>query len=256
MAWFESLGGRSPVTVEYDLPSQLPQRLSDGAVDAILVSSIDLLTQPGRKAASGVCIGSYGPAESVRLFSKSPIREIASLALDASSMTSNALARLLLRREYGVSPLTEICRPDLPAMLSTHDAAVLIGDKGLSESAEGVEVLDLGEEWTRATGLPFVWALWVGGEGLVPELAAHLKTSLQWSRENFSQVCLQSAEASGWDLATCERYLGNTMRYELGEREVEALRLFGTLLKEYRLANDVYEPEFVRPPAVGAAINA
>ncbi|MCZ7579331.1 MAG: menaquinone biosynthesis protein [Fimbriimonadaceae bacterium] len=253
VAWFESLGEVSPVAVEYDLPSRLPRRLDDGAVDAILVSSIDLLTQPDRRAAAGVCIGSYGPAASVRLFSKTPIAEIASLALDASSMTSNALARLLLQREYGVTPRTELCQPDLPAMLSTHDAAVLIGNKGLAENAEGAVELDLGDEWTRATGLPFVWALWVGDENLVPELAAYLEEAFRWSRANFSQVCLQAAETSGWDLETCERYLGETMRYELGEREVEGLRLYGSLLKEFGIAESVYEPTFVHPTAVGAA---
>ena len=48
------------------------------------------------------------------------------------------------------------------------DAALLIGDNALfldSDSQPGghsLEKIDLGEAWTRMTGLPFVYAFWAG----------------------------------------------------------------------------------------------
>ena len=168
VAQFESLGEASPVRVRYAVPSQLPAMLESGEADAILVSSIEALRKPGLRMASGVCIGSVGAVESVRLFSWVPFSEIGSLALDASSMTSNALAQIVLRETYGVAP--SVCvRPSLPPEeLDEADACVLIGDVGMASEGRGMHVLDLGLAWWELTGLPFVWAAWVGGEGLSP----------------------------------------------------------------------------------------
>ena len=96
---------------------------------------------------SGCSISSLGEAASVRLFSKWPFREIQSLALDASSLTSNHLAQVLLAERYGVRPTICHLAPDLSAMLSQADACVLIGDKGMEADGAGLEVMDLGSEW-------------------------------------------------------------------------------------------------------------
>ena len=57
--------------------------------------------------------------------------------------------------------------PDPAAMLRRCDAALLIGDPALffDHAAAGLTKVDLGEEWTRLTGLPFVWAFWAGRPG-------------------------------------------------------------------------------------------
>ena len=54
-------------------------------------------------------------------------------------------------------------------MLKRCDAALLIGDPALftDHDALGIEKIDLGEEWTAMTNLPFVWAFWAGRPGVV-----------------------------------------------------------------------------------------
>ena len=56
-------------------------------------------------------------------------------------------------------------------MLASRDAALIIGDKALLMSGGpralggrdvAIEKIDLGEVWTRETGLPFVYAFWAG----------------------------------------------------------------------------------------------
>lgn len=171
---FEDGGEQSPVRVIYDVPSRLPALLESGEAQAILVSSVDALRVPGRRMAEGVVIGSDGPVKSVRLFSKVRPSEIKTLALDASSMTSNRLARIILAERYGCDPEVVTLAPDLNAMLAEVDACVLIGDIGMTTDGTGLHVLDLGEEWRKLTHKPFVWAAWIGNEGLTPELAALL----------------------------------------------------------------------------------
>ena len=147
------------VKVIYDLPSRLPAMLASGEVQAILVSSIEAFRMPDARIVDGICIGSRRTVKSVRLFSKVPFAEISTLALDASSMTSNELARLVLKSTYGVVPKCQTAEPSLRDMLASADAAVLIGDIGMTSDGSGLHVLDLGEAWFAMTGLPFVWAV-------------------------------------------------------------------------------------------------
>lgn len=245
VAWFVSLGEDSPVRVLYDLPSHLPKILEAGDADAILVSSIEALTVPNRTAASGVCIGSRGKAESVRLFSKIPIEEIGTLALDQSSMTSNALAKVVLIEKFGLRPNSTPRRPDLMAMIRQHDAALLIGDNGLSADAEGLYVLDLGEAWTEITNLPFVWALWLGGERLTVELSQHLNAALGWAEANLDAVIRDAAQKSQIDLEPARRYLTETMNYRLEEADLAGLRRFGELVTKHGIAEAKHFPRLV-----------
>jgi predicted solute-binding protein len=39
---------------------------------------------------------------------------------------------------------------------------VIIGDKGFEADGTGLIDIDLGNAWTDMTGLPFVWAMWLG----------------------------------------------------------------------------------------------
>ncbi len=248
VAWFEHLGDESPVRVHYDLPSRLPEMLESGQADAILVSSIDALTTPGREVASGVCIGTRGAAESVRLFSIVPYESIRTLALDESSMTSNALAQIVLAEKFGVRPECSHCTPDLDRMLSEHDAALLIGDKGLSADGTGLHILDLGQAWAEISGLPFVWALWTG-RSIAPELSALFTEALTWAESNFESVVEEASERGGCDLQTCRRYLTETMNYRLEDIDLAGLRTFGEMLRRHKIATLIHFPEI----ALGAA---
>src|SRR4029079_16505073 len=114
-------------------------------------------------------IGSEGPVASVAIFTRVPMARVRSLALDTSSRTSVALARILCARRWACDPALIPHPPDLPSMLAAADAAVLIGDPALFAEPVSpiVEKIDLGAAWTEMTGLPFVWAFWAGRAGAV-----------------------------------------------------------------------------------------
>lgn len=242
VAKFKAEGGAE---VEFRWPSKLPELLNEGVVDAILCSSFDALTAPGRTAAAGVCIGSRGAADSVRLFSKVHFSEIASLCLDASSMTSNALAQIILQEQFGVQPSVVLADPDLESMLALADAAVLIGDKGMCADGAGLHVLDLGQAWVALTGLPFVWALWIGRDDLSPETVAELEAALDWFYDHQSTVIAAAQVQSGWPLKVTERYLVDTMNYRLAQRDKEGLQRYAELIQVHGLASFAAVPPFV-----------
>lgn len=225
ISYFDFLGEGSPVQVLTAVPSLLPALLAEG-VEAIMVSSVDALRHPGRRLVKGFGVGSHGPVESVRLFSKVPFEEIRTLALDKSSMTSNRLAQVLLHDVHGVRPETEAHLPDLEAMLRKYDACVLIGDKGFEADGQGLHVMDLGEAWTDLTGLPFLWAGWIGGEGVTPDLADHLRQARRWSQcgrdaatqsdggEGRDYTLRFAMRNSGWTEKRTRHYLLGTMVYD------------------------------------------
>lgn len=217
--------------IELAVPSRLPALLESGAVDAILVSSFYALTRPGVCLVGDVAIGSRGPVDSVRLFSKVPFGEIRQLALDSSSMTSNALAMILLQNVYDCAPEATPHPPDLNEMLGVADAAVLIGDIGMTEPGEGLNVLDLGVAWTDWTGLPFVWAVWTGREGVSDELGRLLNQSwVEWQQTLAGPTAddwwSEAQARCGWPIERLQQYLTSTMRYELDADAKAGLKRF------------------------------
>ncbi len=236
--WFEYLGDRSPVRVVYDVPSRLPALLDSGDVQAILVSSVDALRVPGRRVLASPSVASRGAVRSVRLFSRVPFDQIKTLAWDASSMTSNRLATAVLREIHGVAPETRNMLPDQSAMLAECDACVLIGDIGMEADSTGLEVLDLGAAWAETTGLPFVWALWAGRDGLTPELGAILLEAWRQSgcgaaspsTPQTGAAIEWAAARAGWSRGLTDSYLNATMDFDSAGFLESSLLAFQRLL--------------------------
>jgi chorismate dehydratase len=160
-------------------------------------------------------------------------------------MTSNALARIILKERYDAAPEVHIMEPNLHDMLAKHDACVLIGDNGMREEGEGLHILDLGLELHRLKNLPFVWALWMGNEGLTPELSKHLISAELWGRANMDRVLADAPAETGLPHALCERYLHKIMHYPLEERELHGLREFGHELHKFGLLDPVHFPALI-----------
>ncbi len=241
-----ALESQPEVTVVYDWPSRLPARLDSGELAAVLVSSIEAFATVGRRFAEGCAVATFGRVRSVRLFSKVPLAEVQTLALDASSMTSNALARILLRDMFGTDPELAPKDPDGDRMLESCDAAVLIGDNGLTYPADGLHTLDLGQAWRDLTGLPFVWALWVGGESLTPDLAGRLQEAADAGRHSIPQVIAATELPPGVDERLAHAYLGETFDYAWGPAQAEGLAEFGRRLHLHGLLETLHTPTSVK----------
>jgi chorismate dehydratase len=211
--------------VERDLPARVAERLQAGEVDLGLVPSIEYAF--GRYAiVPGVAIASRGPVRSVRLFHRGPLERVRRVALDTSSRTSAGLVRVLLNARLGRDPEYLPMAPGLDAMLSAADAALLIGDPAL-DLASDVDALDLGEEWARLTGLPFVYAFWAGPEGVVDGAGvARLQLALASGLASLAEIARRQAKGDPARAAKYEAYLRESISYELGGRERAGLLEF------------------------------
>jgi chorismate dehydratase len=242
---FEDKKGESPVDVVYDVPSRLPALLAAGEVQAIMVSSIEALRIPGKRIADGVSISSQKEVLSVRLFSKVPPRMIRTVAFDGSSMTSNALAQIILKERYDRDIEGEPVPPSLHDMLESHDACVLIGDNGMRADGEGLHVLDLGYEWRRLTRLPFVWALWLGDEGLTPELSMWLNTAALYGMSEMKRIVNIASTETGFSVLECENYLRRIMDYSFDEPHRQGLQEFAVHLRRHGIVKTTHFPAIV-----------
>ncbi|MGQ9489086.1 MAG: menaquinone biosynthetic enzyme MqnA/MqnD family protein [Armatimonadota bacterium] len=228
VAWFRSpLGRESGVEVVYHVPSQLARMVKKGDLACALVSSIELFRHSDWSAVPHVAIASTGRVLSVRLFAKVPFDRVRSVALDTSSLTSSALVQVLFARWWQAKPEYIPADPDLQAMLNRADSALLIGDKGMLARTEGLYVADLGEEWFNWTGLPFVWALWLGRREYVqPRLVETLLEARDWGLRNLEDIIRAETARLRIEESLARHYLCDIMQYQMTPAHEEGLARF------------------------------
>lgn len=200
--------GLSPLVLA--TPSELARRFARGEVDVALLP-VAAGEASGAARVGTLGIAAEGPVESVLLFLRRDLEEVRTVALDPASRTSVALTRLLLEEAKGLSP--RYVEP--PA-----DAELVIGDAALVRGAGDEPRLDLAEEWTRWTGLPFVFAAWYGDAAAAPALEA--------AYDRGRPAVPRYAREAGLGLPPerLERYLRERIRFRIGPREEAGLGLF------------------------------
>jgi chorismate dehydratase len=225
--------------VRYDVPSVCASLLHAGEIDLGLIPSVEYLQAPDYRFVPGVGIGSRGPVRSVALFTRVPLRAIRSVALDTSSRTSVALIKVLCRHRFRIEPEFVPHGPDLETMTRSADAALLIGDPALDadERVLGLEKIDLGDEWTAMTGLPFIYAAWTGRPGAVTD--ADVRALQEAQAEGARATAAIAAEYGRGDAAAITRaaaYLRDNVKYGLGPEDAAGLQMFLDYAAELGLA--------------------
>lgn len=214
----------------YDLPSRLADDLAEGRLDVALIPTVEYFQDPSYQVVSDACIACRGPVLSVSLLSRCPRAEIRSLALDEGSRTSVALVQILLREQYGLTPSLLSLPIGSAAQDVDADAVLVIGDRAIHAEKGGfVEAWDLGDEWYRWSGLPFVFAMWTARGGLSIDLGP-LQEALETARDaglaNLASIARQEAGTLGLNEQQCLAYLRDNLHFSLGEKEREGLELF------------------------------
>jgi chorismate dehydratase len=217
-----NLEAQDGVDLQLDVPARLIEGLRAQRFDVAMLPVIDYQRMEGLRLVPSAGIGSDGATLTVRIFSRVQAERINVLACDRESHTSVALARVILAERHRVQPeLVELGRGE-------PEAKLLIGDKVVREEGRGWPVqLDLGEEWKAHTGLPFVFAAWMArAEVELGDLPGLLEQTKRAGLANVDRIVEQHAERLGWPPELARDYLTRHMRYDIGKRELEAIRLF------------------------------
>ena len=223
-----------PVVFEH--PSALARMLAAGELDAALVPAFEALRDPRYLIVDGVAVACDGPVFSVFLAYRGELRDVRSVAADPASLSSLNLLKVLLSEFHGLQP----------DFAEKGEARLMIGNQAIefrlaNETGGGWKFLDLGEEWKRCTGQPFVFAVWALRQGLpcAPEIADALRAL---KRSGVARIPGLIAHEEIADEETRRRYLTEFLRFDFGPRENAGIDLYRELLARHRLIEDSHVP--------------
>jgi chorismate dehydratase len=249
--------------VDFDHPSALCRKLAGGELDIALASSFEFLRNPGYRVVDDVSIASAGPVYSVVVAHTGDISEIDEVELDPASETSVNLLRCLLAElrqrprliqnmdlqsvrpapkafeaESNTPEQSAVGRKGSPRrvrpvadnipVFGAHRARLLIGDQAIGfrqRHAGEFHFWDLGEQWNKLVGLPFVYALWL----IRPEVrdSTSIAERLRKLRdENRADIDELVAEEKEFDHDFCRRYYRDNLRFNFGKEEKQGLTEF------------------------------
>lgn len=226
------------------VPARIAPMVLEREAEVGLVSIADAAGAPLAILPAGM-IGCDGPTLTVRLFSPVPLDRVETIHADTDSRTSVILCQVLLVRLHGARPrvLPYHAREHMSRATSGHGAArapgpaeaiLLIGDKVVTDPPDPAQYpvqLDLGQAWKDLTGLPFVYAAWAcrSSDTHAPGIASAAELLDRQRRRNAQRLGWIAERFAGehrWPVDLARRYLADLLRYELGDRERDAIGRF------------------------------
>lgn len=212
--------------LSFCLPSECARRLGAREAGIGIVPVIEMQRR-NLDQVPGTGIACRGEVRTILLISRKPFGEIRTLATDAGSRTSVELARIILARRYGSSPVLVSMTPRLESMLEQADAALIIGDAALllEPSTLPYATLDLGVEWLELTGLPMVFAVWAGPRPLDHDVfrADHFLSSYRFGAARLDDIAEAEYARRGVSREMVHDYLSRNIVFELGEAEYRGM---------------------------------
>ncbi len=263
---FEHSGAATSIDfdISYTIPSACAEALGAGTADIGIIPAAAYATIPDLVVIPDVAIAARRAVRSILLVSRRPVdtgpptkindqwwKNVRTVALDTSSMTSAALVKILFAKWLGGPREYKPMAPDLDAMLEACDAALLIGDPALQVDRTRYFTLDLAEEWVARTGKSFVFAFWaIRGEALAGRNAAAIAAAFKNSRDhgllpkNLEAIAQEWAPRLGLPVGEVRVYLTQHIHYYLDPPCLEGLELY------YRLGAEIG----ALPPVAGTAV--
>jgi len=232
--------------ISYTIPSACAEALRAGTADIGIIPAAAYATVPDLVIVPDVAIAARRAVRSILLVSKMPStmpayplskeqwsKQVRTVALDTSSMTSVALAKILFAKWLGGERDYKPMAPDLDAMLDACDAALQV-------DRTRYFTLDLAEEWKARTGKSFVFAFWaIRKPALAGRDGAAIAQIFKKSRDhglspkNLETIAQEWAPRLGLTVESVRVYLTHNIHYYLDPPCLEGLELY------YRLGAEV-----------------
>lgn len=246
-----------PLRGKYDLsftiPSQCADDLRDGRADIAIIPAIEFQRVDNLVLLPDLAIAAKRRVRSLLLVSRKPMAEVASVALDRSSRSTQALTRILCAEHWRISPIYFEAALTAANMLDQADAALLIGDPALRlaiaisgyatlgpsgelvcsankagiKAAGTLHVYDVVQEWRRLSGLPAVLAVWAGRpEVITTEVATDFAASKDFGMAHIPQIAADAARQDGWSATELQTYLRENIDFSLDRENLAGLEFY------------------------------
>ena len=221
----------------FPIPSnQMGGHLKEGKLDVAIAPVAAYFLDPTLQIIPGAAIGSNGPVKSIRILSHGPLQDVRRLFVDGRSQTSVLMARLMLKKWFGVG------NPDVkpvdmasfhPEQTKPGEATLQFGDNALSPAPMGMTLTDLGEEWFLRTRKPFIHAVWMArNASIAREIEPDLLNARKEGLKHLDEIVDHYQGLKTLPRSEAKAYLEKNIRYEYGPKELEGQMEFQRFLKE------------------------
>lgn len=205
-----------------DYPSNIAIMLLDDQIDVGLVPVAIIPELKEHHIISDYCIGSVGEVASVCLFSEVPLHEIKKVLLDYQSRTSVALLKVLIKEFWKLDVEFENTTGNYQSQIGGTTAGLVIGDRALQQRKISPYVYDLGEEWMKFTGLPFVFAAWISNKKLDESFIIRFNEANAFGLNRIEEVISKNP----YDVFDLKHYYTDCISFNLDEKKRKGLHLF------------------------------
>ncbi len=210
-----------------DYPSKVAAMLLNDEIDVGLVPVAIIPKLKEAHIITDYCIGAEGPVASVCIFSDVPITNVKKVLLDYQSNTSVALAKILLKHYWKISPLVEDAKEDFQDYITSTTAGVVIGDRAFKQRKDSPYRYDLAEAWINMTGLPFVFAAWIANKKLPDNFIETFNAGNKIGLQNIDKVIAEN-DYNKYDL---NKYFRENISYPLTSKKMQGLNRFLEMLE-------------------------
>jgi len=209
-----------------DYPAKCAELIKNKEVDGGLIPVGALSDIEGYNIITDFCIGADGKVDTVELFSNQEFDKVDTIYLDYQSRTSVRLVKVLAKKYWKKKFIYLETKEGFEESISENAAILIIGDRVFKYQDKYKYKIDLAEEWKNYTKMPFVFAVWVGNDGL-KDIEADLNQAFDHQINTVSDCY---SELLTIDKNTFVDYLTNKIDYRFNDKKKDALKLFTNLL--------------------------
>lgn len=224
----------------YVVPSEGARMIMEEEADIALLPVAALAEIGGLEIVPGPCIGANGRVDSVVIVSDVSLDKIQRLWVDDASRTSVILARIFLD-SVGREEIPLVRRPgaEIPDLVVSTDAGLLIADVAFRESKRFRYRHDLADAWKRLTGEPFVFAVWAARPGiLTPELIDRINRRFWDGLARKHGIVDTWSATHNMNPSIVAQYLDDRLQYHLNRDAWNGLQQFFRVASNKRLLPD------------------
>ena len=203
-------------------PAKIADMLKQDEIDVGLVPVAIIPELKEHYIISDYCIGCDGEVASVCLFSEVPLQNIEKILLDYQSRTSVELLKILIKEHWKIKVETIPTDKDYCKDIKGPTAGLIIGDRALEQRKISKYIYDLGSEWKKFTGLPFVFAAWISNKKLDKAFIQSFNKANHTGLQQTDAVVAENLY-NKFDL---KAYYTSFINYYLNEKAKKGLKLF------------------------------
>ena len=229
--------GKTEIILD-NAPARSAELLNQNRVDAALVPVIAYQMLDDLRLIPDVCVGAREKVRSVCLVTKGEeLKDVRSVSLDTSSLTSVVLTKIIFREFLGFDPEWRQAEPDVDSMLGTADCALLIGDPALRIADRGsriadsplvtrhvsLKAFDLATLWHQYTGLGFVFAMWMTRK---EEIAIDFAAARDEGLEHLDEIVANYEHQIDLGRDEMKKYLSENISYSVDDSMRRGMELY------------------------------